>query len=236
MKNLIYGINSIYESLRHRPKDVIHITVSKGRTLKNIKSILDIASRHQIPVSYKDVSLAQGIIAEIKSQSEVSLDEVIRKLKEKNEKALILVLDEIEDPHNLGALVRSAACAGAHAVVIPKRGAAQVTPAVIKVSAGGTEHVPVCRVTNINYTLDQLKKEGFWTVGLALEGEKSLFESSYKEHTVFVIGNEERGLRRLVRESCDELVKIPMPGNMESLNASVAGAIALFEVLRQRFN
>lgn len=253
MKNIVLGINSIYEVLKKRPQDIFQIVISKERSSQGLKEIIAMAFQRRVSISYReskewlrwihqlypgfsDHMSHQGIGAEVKIQKEISLNEIIQVIKEKNELGFILVLDEIEDPQNLGALIRSAACAKVHAIVIPKRGAASVTPAVVKVSAGGTEHVSVCSVSNINYALDRLKKEGFWTVGLALEGEISLFELSCHNHLALVIGNEERGLRRLVRESCDQLVKIPMPGQMESLNASAAGGIALFEVVRQRLN
>jgi 23S rRNA (guanosine2251-2'-O)-methyltransferase len=147
---------------------------------------------------------------------------------------LILVLDGIQDPHNLGALIRTAACAGANGVIIPKDRAVGVTPTVEKVSAGAVETVPVAQVANIAQALDQLKSRGFWTYGLAGEGAASLYDQNFSGSVAVVVGGEGEGIRPLVRRGCDVVVSIPLSGGVSSLNASVAGGIALFEVVRQR--
>jgi len=242
MNQFIFGIHAVCETLKLRPKDVAHIIIIKER-LSSLVEIVPISSYKkeewmkwvQRQVShFKEEMSHQGIVAQVKSQKAISLEEVLDHLKEKNELGLILVLDEITDPQNLGALIRTAACAKAHAVVIPERGAAQVTSVVTKVAQGGVEHVVVCGVSNINYALEKLKNRGFWVMGLDAKAEVSLFDMDAHQSLALVIGNEESGLRRLVREKCDLLVKIPMPGAMDSLNASTAGGIALFEVVRKR--
>jgi len=247
MRNLIFGVNAVYEALRMRGENVIQVVLVRGRTFHNLDRILELANRHQIPVVYKERRSFeqmlrakhmhhQGIVAEIKKRVLTSLNDVLESLTQEDRKGIILVCDDINDPHNLGALIRSGACAGVDAVVIPKRGAAQVTPTVMKVSAGGTEHVPTCRVSNINNAIHQLKEAGFFVVGLAGEAEKSIYDADLRGKIALVIGNEERGLKRIVREKCDLLVCIPMGGQMNSLNASVAGGIGIFEVLRQKKN
>jgi 23S rRNA (guanosine2251-2'-O)-methyltransferase len=150
------------------------------------------------------------------------------------ESGLLLVLDGIQDPHNLGALIRSAACAGAHGVIIPQDRAVGVTPTVEKVSAGGVETIAVARVANITQSLELLKNEGFWVYGAAGDAAESLYRQDFRGHTALVIGGEGEGLRPLVRRTCDLVISIPLKGRIESLNASVAGGIMLFEAVRQR--
>ena len=178
----------------------------------------------------------QGIVAQVRMKKEMSLEDILDHVKSQGTPAFFLVLDEITDPHNVGALIRSAACAGVDAVLLPKRGAAPLTSAVAKTSSGGLEHVAAIQVSNINYALERLKKEGIWVMGLAAEAQTSLYDMPGTQAIALVVGNEEQGLKRLVRENCDQLVKIPMQGDMDSLNASVAGGIALFEVVRQRIS
>lgn len=256
MKNFIFGIHSISEILKMRPQDVGQIVIAKAstfkeRTVKNLESVLALASQHRIPVIHKEKEAwikwvrqmvahfsetvtHQGIVAEVRMKKENSLDDILAQVKAQEVPGFFLVLDEITDPHNVGALIRSAACAGAHAVILPKRGGSPLTSAVAKTSSGGMEHVAVISVANINYALDRLKKEGIWVMGLAAEAGASLYDMPGTQALALVVGNEEQGLRRLVRENCDQLVRIPMVGDMDSLNASVAGGIALFEVVRQR--
>lgn len=249
MSEILFGVHAIHEILKIRPKDVFEVAVSKERTSKNIDPILDLCKRNRISISYlNDSSLRswlrripresepvhQSVFADVKERGYSSLSEVVEKLGPEGSLGFILVLDEIQDPHNLGALIRSAACARAHAVVIPKHGSAQVTATVVKVSAGGVEHLSICRVPNVSQALDFLKKNRFFVVGLSADAEKSIFETDCSQKTALVIGNEERGLKKGVAAQCDLLARIPMPGALDSLNASVAGGIALFEVVRQR--
>ncbi len=244
MKNFIFGIHSVFEVLKMRPQDVEQIVIANTRTLKNVDDILNLAKRFRVPVIYKEESwfkragsmAHQGIVAQVRMKKEMSLDDVLAQVKTQGTPAFFLVLDEITDPHNVGALIRSAACAGAHGVILSKRGSAPLTSAVAKTSSGGMEHVVVIQVANINYALERLKKEGIWVLGLAAQAETSLYDMLGTQSVALVVGNEEQGLKRLVRENCDQLVKIPMQAEMESLNASVAGAIAMFEVVRQRID
>jgi 23S rRNA (guanosine2251-2'-O)-methyltransferase len=181
-----------------------------------------------------DDTQAQGIIAIIDSYRYVEIEEIFAIAQKKNESPFILVLDEIEDPHNLGALIRSAECAGVHGVIIPLHNAASVNSTVVKTSAGATAHLPIARVTNIAQTLDELKKAGVWIVGTEMKNDKLYYDHDYRGSLAIVIGNEGKGIRRLVKEKCDFLVNIPMHGKIESLNASVAGALVMFEAAKGR--
>ncbi|HXL73851.1 MAG TPA: 23S rRNA (guanosine(2251)-2'-O)-methyltransferase RlmB, partial [bacterium] len=176
----------------------------------------------------------QGVIAVVDDFKYADLQDVLDTARYKNQPVFVLLLDEIEDPHNLGAIIRSADAAGVHGVVIPKNRAAEVNATVLKSSAGASEYVITVRVANINDTIKKLKEAGVWVVGTDVEATKYFYEYNYRQPVAIVIGNEGRGLRRLVKENCDELVKIPMAGKMSSLNASVASALLLFEVTRQR--
>jgi 23S rRNA (guanosine2251-2'-O)-methyltransferase len=209
-----------------------------------IEDIRHAAERNNVPVSqasrqeFRELAsdaTTQGVVAIVRqSKTFVSLDEIVGTAEAKKEKPLILILDSIEDPQNLGALVRTAECAGVHGVVIPKHHAASVTSAVVKASAGATEHMAMAEVTNIVSTMDELKGRGFWTAGVAVEGDTPFTGFDYTTAAAIVIGNEGKGIRRLVREHCDRLVRIPMYGSLGSLNASVAGALVMYEAARQR--
>ena len=176
----------------------------------------------------------QGVIALTSVREYVSVEDILNIAREKGEKPLIVVCDEISDPHNLGAIIRTAECAGAHGVVIPKRRSAGLTSVVAKTSAGAVSYVPVARVPNIPALLEQLQKEGVWVFGTAAEGACDLYSADLKGPAAIVIGSEGDGMTRLVREKCDFLVSIPMKGSISSLNASAAAAILLYEAVRQR--
>jgi 23S rRNA (guanosine2251-2'-O)-methyltransferase len=253
MSEILFGVHAVHEILKTRPNDVFEVAVMKERTSKNIEPILDLCKRNRIPISYLNDSqrrgwlrkipkesepLHQSIFADVKERIYPPLSQVVEKIENEGlgniEAGFILVLDEIMDPHNLGALVRSAVCSKVDAVVIPKHGSAQVTATVVKVSAGGTERLSICRAPNISQALDFLKKRGFFVIGLSADASISIFETDCSQRTVLVIGNEERGLKKGVASQCDTLARIPMSGALDSLNASVAGGIAMFEVVRQR--
>jgi len=209
-----------------------------------IEEIRQAAQRSKVPVSqasrqeFRELAsdaTTQGVVAIVRDAKKfVGIDEIVQRAEARGEKPLILLLDGIEDPQNLGALVRTAECAGVHGVVIPKHHAASVTSAVVKASAGATEHMAMSEVTNIVNTLDELKERGFWTAGVALEGDIPYTAFDYTTPAAIVVGSEGKGIRRLVREHCDRLVRIPMYGAIESLNASVAGGLVMYEAARQR--
>lgn len=243
MHGLIVGRKPVIEALRAgtRIERVVFLLGVQGRVIDDIRRAAEEnrvpvvqASRQQFRELATDAT-TQGVVAIVPAvRSYVSVDEIVAAAEAKQENALILILDEIEDPQNLGALVRTAECSGVHGVVIPKHHAASVTSSVIKASAGATEHMMMAEVTNIVNTIEQLKEMGFWTVGLASDGQKSFTEIDYTTRSAIVVGNEGKGIRRLVREHCDNLVRIPMYGHLDSLNASVAGALVMYEAARQR--
>jgi len=242
MDNLIVGRQPVLEALKSR-QPIERILILHGTGGSHIDQAKQLARKLAIPVKETDKErfaelagddLTQGIIAVIDSYRYVEIEEILAVAQQKNEPPFILILDEIEDPHNLGALIRSAECAGIHGIIIPLHNSASVNSTVAKTSAGATAHLPIARVTNIAQTLDELKKSGVWIVGAEMESDKLYYEHDYRGSLAIVIGNEGKGIRRLVKEKCDFLVKIPMHGKIESLNASVAGALVMFEAAKSR--
>jgi 23S rRNA (guanosine2251-2'-O)-methyltransferase len=243
MQGIIAGRKPVMEALRAGTsiEKIVFLLGVQGTVIEDIRRA---AERDNVPVSqasrqeFRELAsdaTTQGVVAIVRqAKAFVSLGEIVVAAETKKEKPLILILDSIEDPQNLGALVRTAECAGVHGVVIPKHHAASVTSAVVKASAGATEHVAMAEVTNIVSTMDELKERGFWTAGVDLEGDIPFTEFDYTTAAAIVVGNEGKGIRRLVREHCDRLVRIPMYGNLGSLNASVAGALVMYEAARQR--
>ncbi len=242
MDNLIIGRQAVLEALKSR-QPIEKILILHGATGSHIAQAKQLARKLAIPVKETDKDRfaelagdtpAQGIIAMIDSYHYVEIEEILAVSQQRNEPPFILVLDEIEDPHNLGALIRTAECAGVHGVIIPLHHAASVNSTVMKTSAGATAHIPIARVTNIAQTLDELKKAGIWIVGTDMESDNLYYKHDYRGALAIIIGNEGKGMRRLVKEKCDFLLKIPMHGIIESLNASVAGALVMFEAAKTR--
>ena len=176
----------------------------------------------------------QGVIAVAAVREYASVEDILASAREKGEAPLLVVCDELSDPHNLGAVIRTAECAGAHGVVIPKRRSAGLTAVVAKTSAGAVSYLPVARVSNLTALLKQLKEEGLWIFGTAADGATSLYQADLKGPAAIVIGSEGDGMSRLVREQCDFLLSIPMRGQVNSLNAAAAAAVVLYEAVRQR--
>ncbi len=242
MAQMLTGRKPIIEALRSG-KPIERISMLQGIRGDVIDEIRRLADQHGVPLteidkqSFRQLAVdatTQGVIAFVPARPAANLEYVLASLAEQQQIGFVLILDQIEDPQNLGALIRTAECAGVHCVIIPKHHAAGITTAVVKASAGATEHIPVTEVTNIVSTVERLKEAGFWIVGLAGEGEKTFNEPDYTVPIVLVVGGEGRGIRRLVKEHCDHLVRIPLFGKIESLNASVAGALCMYEVVRQR--
>ncbi|MBS0214608.1 MAG: 23S rRNA (guanosine(2251)-2'-O)-methyltransferase RlmB [Proteobacteria bacterium] len=239
----IAGINAVASAIEHDAANVREILIEAGAKNPRITEIetqarrLGIEPRRVATQALDGVAGGlrhQGVIARYaaaKTYDEHDLKEIVEAA---DGRALILVLDEVQDPHNLGACLRSAAAAGAHAVVIPRDKAASITATVRKTSAGAADRLPVVRVTNLARCLKSLQQQGVWIYGLAGETETSLYSIDLRGNVALVLGAEGDGLRRLTREHCDQLVRIPMPGAMESLNVSVAAGISLFEAVRQR--
>jgi len=239
----IFGRNPVLELLRS-DKSINKILIAAGTEKGPIQEIVKLAKQKRITLqqverSHLDKMFSgenhQGVAALASAADYVEWQDIVERAREKNEDPLIIILDEIEDPHNLGAILRTADAAGAHGVIIPKRRAVPLTEGVAKASAGAVEYVPVARVANIVQTMEQLKKEGCWIVGTSLQG-KVLYEQDLKGPLVVVVGSEGSGLGKLTEEKCDFLVTIPMQGKINSLNASVATGVVLYEALRQRSN
>ena len=241
-EEIIYGLNPVIEALRGTRKAFELFVVGAGSD-KRLEKLLKLAREKGVPLRSRekaDISRLcgtdhhQGVALRVEGFSYAELDEILDRCWDSGEKGLLLALDGVQDPHNLGAIIRSAACAGAHGVIIPKDRAARITPTVEKSSAGAVETVPVAQVVNVAQALDELKKEGFWIFGAADSAPGVLFQQDFTGPVVLVIGSEGEGIRPLVRKKCDGLFSIPMRGGVSSLNASVAAGVALFEVVRQR--
>ncbi len=238
----LYGIHPVLEALKKRPRAFINITFSRKEG-KVLDPILELASKAKInichDVSGKIAKLAgsdshQGVVAEVEPYHFVEFSTLAAKVKSDDRKIFFLVLDSIQDPHNFGSLIRSALCSGVQAIIFPKDRSAQLTGTVAKSSAGAIEHMQFCRVVNIASALDALKKEGVWIAGAFADSKDTLYGVDFDMDMALVLGNEEKGVRPLVRKKCDFSVSIPMKGEFDSLNASVAGAVIMFEVMRQR--
>ena len=241
---IIEGRNAVIEALR-AGTTMDKIYLAKGGTDKTLGHIASKARAAGIVVVEADrrkldgmsrTHAHQGVIALAAVREYVSVDDILADAAAKNESPLIVVCDEISDPHNLGAIIRTAYCAGAHGVVIPKRRSAGLTSVVAKTSAGAVSHMKVARVPNIPSLLKDLKKQGVWVFGTAANGTTGLYDTDLKGAAAIVIGSEGDGMTRLAAENCDFLVSIPMKGDLNSLNASASAAILLYEAVRQRMN
>ncbi len=238
-EDVIAGRNAVNEALKSG-RAIDSVWVSKGEHSGNLPVLIALCRKKDIPVkevdSRKMDTLArnhQGVIAFAACKEYATLADLYKAAADKNEPPFFVILDELEDPHNLGAILRTAEAAGAHGVIIPKRRAVGLTATVYKASAGAVEYVPVARVTNLTETIKELKKNGIWVYGLDMDGE-NWCAGDLSGGIAVVVGSEGRGISRLVREQCDGIISLPMNGNINSLNASVACGIVLYEVARQR--
>ena len=238
----IEGKNAVIEALRAgRTLDKVY--VARGEQDKTLRFIAQKARAQGAVISEVDrhkldamsvTHAHQGVIAVAAVREYDTVESILEYARSRGEKPLVVVCDEITDPHNLGAIIRTAEAAGAHGIVIPKHRSAGITAIVEKTSAGAVEHLAVARVPNLSAALEKLKEAGLWVFGTAAEGDRSLWEADLAEGTAIVIGSEGAGMSRLTRESCDFLVSIPMHGKVSSLNASAAAAVVLYEAVRQR--
>jgi 23S rRNA (guanosine2251-2'-O)-methyltransferase len=239
--NVIYGMNSVAEALKARARAFEWVGVAKERHDLKLQRIIEECRKISVPVRFVPrveldrmaaTGAHQGVVAVTSAKQYADLDDVIA--AKRGQYSLIVVLDGVEDPHNLGAILRTADAAGANGVVIPERRAAGITGTVAKASAGASEHLPVAKVTNISRTLEELKTKGLWIAGLDERGTQNYDRVDYKMDCVVVLGAEGKGLHDLVKKNCDFLVSIPMLGKVSSLNVSVAAGVVLYEVTRQR--
>lgn len=238
----VEGRNSVIELLESG-RDINKIFVAKGEKHGSINKILALAKEHKVIVteverskinSMSQTDNNQGVIAIVPPFNYCEVDDILNFAKEKNEDPFIVILDGIEDPHNLGSIIRTAETAGVHGIIIPKRRAAQVNSTVNKVSAGAVEHMKIARVNNITETIRYLKENDLWICGTDINTNTYYYNQDFKMPIGIVIGSEGFGMSRLVKENCDFLVKIPMKGKITSLNASVSAGIVMYEVVKQR--
>jgi len=239
--NVIFGVNAVAEALKARGRAFEWVGVAKERNDLRLQKLIQECRRNSIPVRFVPrveldrmaaTASHQGVVAVTSYKQYADLDDVIA--AKRGQHSLIVVLDGVEDPHNLGAILRTADAAGADGIVIPERRAAGVTGTVAKVSAGASEHLPVAKVTNISRSLEELKARDIWVVGLDERGKQDYDAIDYKMNCALVLGAEGKGLHDLVASKCDFLVSIPMLGKVPSLNVSVAAGVVLYEVVRQR--
>lgn len=237
----IEGKNSVMEAIR-AGKTIERITMEKGKEKTNLADILAAAKERGIDVRFASATEIsymthsknpQGVVAKLSDYRYYEVDEILADAREKNEPPFILILDEIEDPHNFGAILRTAHLMGAHGVIIPKDRSATLNATVARASAGAIHYIKVARVTNLVRTIEELKKEGLWFTVTDMDG-KPVSEMDFSGPTGLVIGNEGKGVSRLIRETCDFTASIPMRGKIDSLNASVAAGIFCYEVMKQR--
>lgn len=241
-ENQLEGRNPAIEALKSG-REIEKIFVASGSNQGSIKKIVAMAKDKGIIVQLVDrkkldamssTGSHQGVIALVAAHEYKSIQDILDLAQKREEPPFIIILDEIEDPHNLGAIMRTAECAGAHGIIIPKRRSVGLTSVVAKTSSGAIEYIPVAKVTNISATIEELKEKGLWIYGADVDGEEYYYEKDLKGSIGIVIGNEGKGISRIIKEKCDFLVKIPMKGKVSSLNASVATAVITYEVLRQR--
>ena len=239
----IVGLHAAQSALMYSPQKISRAWVDSERHDKRLEMLLETLSTLDVSIEkverkkldkLADGMNHQGVVLEVALPEELSENDLKVAVEHLSENALFLVLDNVQDPHNLGACLRTADATGVHGIIITKDNAVGITPTVCKVASGAAETVPVYVVTNLARTLRWLKTEGVWVVGTAGEAESTLFTSDFTVPMALVIGAEEKGMRRLTREQCDLLVKLPMLGTVESLNLSVATGVLLYEVLRQR--
>ncbi len=242
MTDVIAGRQPVLEALKS-DQPIEKVLVQHGAQGAAVNNIYKLAKQRGVPVvqasKERFLELAgdgvtQGVLALVGAKKYVELEDLLEISKKRNEPPFILILDEIEDPHNLGALIRTAEGAGIHGVVVPKHHSATVNQTVAKTSAGAISHIALARVSNIVQCIDELKRQGIWVVGTDSTAEKYYYQVDFTGPVAIVVGNEGKGIRRLVMEKCDFLATVPMYGKVESLNASVSGGIILFEAARQR--
>ena len=241
-ENMLEGRNAVTEALS-AGRTIDKLFVADGdtdRALGRICAMAKQAGAVVVPTDRRKLDYMsatgahQGVIAMVAAHDYASIDDILKKAQDAGEPPLIVICDELSDPHNLGAIIRTAECAGAHGIIIPKRRSVGLTAVVGKASAGALEYMPVARVSNIAAAIDTLKKAGVWVYGTAAGGDTTLYRAALKSAAAIVIGNEGEGMSRLVSERCDFKVSIPMKGSISSLNASAAAAIMLYEAVRQR--
>ena len=240
-EDMVAGRNAVMEALKGS-RSVNKLMIANGSTEGSIKEIIAVAKEKGVNTQYWDRSKLdsiargirhQGVLAQVAPVQYAELEDILQVAKDRNEPPFIVLLDELEDPHNLGAILRTADAAGVHGVLIPKHRSCPLSATVAKTSAGAVEHVPVARVGNLVQTIKKLKQEGLWVAAADMDG-KDYYDTDLTGPLLLIIGSEGQGVGRLVKEQCDFVVRIPMVGKINSLNASVAGSILMYEAMKQR--
>ena len=242
-EDIIIGRNAVIEALKNDSRTIETLYISNNKLEGSINTIVGMAKEKKIIIKEVDKrkldnmcdgETHQGVIAKVTPFKYSEVSDILDLAKERGESPFIVILDEVEDPHNLGSIARTAELFGVHGIIIPKRRSASVTATVYKSSVGAIEHVKVAKVTNLNATIDSLKEQGIWVYGADIRAEEYSYEVDYSGPCALIIGNEGRGISKLTVQKCDKLIKIPMVGKINSLNASVAGGIMMYEVLKGR--
>ena len=245
-EELAFGIHAVQALIDSAPERFIELWLLKGREDDRLMPIINLARKYGIPAQMANRKVLdeksegeqhQGVVARVKpgkTFTEADIDDILAAAERKGEAPFLLILDGVTDPHNLGACLRNADAAGVQAIIVPKDNAARVTATVRKVAVGAAESVPLVQVTNLSRTMKTLQQMGVWIIGTAGETDNCLYDEKLSGPMALVMGAEGKGMRRLTRENCDQLVKLPMAGSVSSLNVSVATGICLFEIVRQR--
>lgn len=241
MEDIIFGRGPVLEALKNT-QSIEKIIIKSGPYAKSLIPIIDEAKKRGIIVQQAEQARLdrmaggenhQGVVAMVSAYKYATVSDILKKAEEKGESPFVVICDKITDPHNLGAIIRTANCVGAHGVIIPKHESAGVNSIVMKTSVGAALHTPVAKVTNLASVIDDLKDKGFWVTAADMDGD-SMYNIDLKGSIALVVGSEGKGVSRLVREKCDFIASIPMYGEINSLNASVAAAVLMYEALRQR--
>ena len=241
-EDIIEGRNAVTAALKSG-RQIDKIYIRKGDNKGSMLPIIAKAKDRGIPVveidkakldSMSETGVHQGVIARIPPYEYKTVDDILNIAREKGESPFIVILDHLEDPHNLGSIIRTANCAGVHGVIISKHDGVTLTAAAVKASAGAASFTPVARVTSIAQTVEYLKEQGVWVTGADASGDRSIYEADLKGAVALVVGGEDKGISRLTASKCDFLVSIPMKGDVNSLNASVAAALMIYETMKQR--
>ena len=235
---IIYGINPVSEALQSKANQPDHVWITKGNKNPRLQEILQLAKRRQVPVRFES---SQAIVKKTHTRDHQEVAAQISEISYADfqdlvaiKPSLLLLVDGVEDPRNLGALLRTAEATGVEGVLIPNRRSCPITPTVVKSSAGGAIHLRISRIGNVAQALEELQRQGYWVIGLDMQGKHSMDEIDAGDLTVVVVGGEHQGLRKLVRKHCDFLVSLPMKGRVSSLNLSVAAGVLLYELVKTR--
>ena len=245
-EEIVFGIHAVQALLTSAPERFIELWLLKGRDDDRLKPLIKLGNQFGITVQYANRKVLddktrgeqhQGVVARVtagKKYNEADLDDIFQQAEQRQQSPFFLILDGVTDPHNLGACLRNADAAGVHAIIVPKDNAARLTATARKVAVGAAESVPLVTVTNLARTMKTLQQMGVWIIGTAGETDTCLYDVTLSGAMALVMGAEDKGMRRLTREHCDQLVKLPMAGSVSSLNVSVATGVCLFEIVRQR--